>query len=64
MTVGKTVRFRVEAVNEAEARAVAAGEPPPGSVKEAGESYPGSILAVPLFHVTGCNCCLHRCNQR
>ena len=43
----------------AEARAVAAGEPPPGSEKEAGESYPGSILAVPLFHVTGCNCCLH-----
>jgi len=43
----------------AEARAVAAGEPPPGSEKEAGESYPGSVLAVPLFHVTGCNCCLH-----
>jgi len=43
----------------AEARAVAAGEPPPGSEKEVGESYPGSILAVPLFHVTGCNCCLH-----
>ena len=43
----------------AEARAVAAGEPPPGSEKQAGESYPGSVLAVPLFHVTGCNCCLH-----
>jgi len=43
----------------AEARAVAAGEPPPGSEKKAGESYPGSVLAVPLFHVTGCNCCLH-----
>ena len=43
----------------AEARAVAAGEPPPGSEKEVGESYPGSVLAVPLFHVTGCNCCLH-----
>jgi len=43
----------------AEARAVAAGEPPPGSEKEPGESYPGSVLAVPLFHVTGCNCCLH-----
>ena len=43
----------------AEARAVAAGEPPPGSEKKAGDSYPGSVLAVPLFHVTGCNCCLH-----
>jgi len=39
--------------------AVAAGEPPPGSDKKPGESYPGSVLAVPLFHVTGCNCCLH-----
>ena len=39
--------------------AIAAGDPPPGSDKKPGESYPGSVLAVPLFHVTGCNCCLH-----
>ena len=31
--------------------AIAAGDPPAGSDKQAGESYPGSILAVPLFHV-------------
>ncbi len=43
----------------AEAKAVAAGEPPPGSDKVTGESTPGAVLAVPLFHVTGCNCCLH-----
>ena len=43
----------------AEAKAVAAGEPPPGSDKVTGESMPGAVLAVPLFHVTGCNCCLH-----
>ncbi len=43
----------------AQAKAVAAGEPPPGSDKASGESNPGSVLAVPLFHVTGCNCCLH-----
>jgi len=40
-------------------KAVAAGEPPAGADKQAGESNPGSVLAVPLFHVTGCNCCLH-----
>ncbi len=43
----------------AERKAVEAGEPPPGSEKEQGESNPGSVLAVPLFHVTGCNCCMH-----
>ncbi|HCV36899.1 MAG TPA: AMP-dependent synthetase [Acidimicrobiaceae bacterium] len=43
----------------AEAKAIAAGTPPSGSHKEPGESEPGSLLAVPLFHVTGCNCCLH-----
>ena len=43
----------------AQAGAVAAGEPPPGSDKVFGEGEPGSVLAVPLFHVTGCNCCLH-----
>ena len=43
----------------AEDMAIASGEPPPGSDKKPGESYPGSVLAVPLFHVTGCNCCLH-----
>ncbi len=41
------------------AKAVAAGENPSGSDKQPGESNPGSVLAVPLFHVTGCNCCLH-----
>ena len=40
-------------------KAVAAGETPAGADKQAGESNPGSVLAVPLFHVTGCNCCLH-----
>ena len=43
----------------AERKAVEAGEPPPGSEKEQGKSNPGSVLAVPLFHVTGCNCCMH-----
>ena len=43
----------------AEVKAVAAGEPPPGSDKVTGDSTPGAVLAVPLFHVTGCNCCLH-----
>ena len=43
----------------AEAKAIAAGEAPPGSDKQPGESSPGALLAVPLFHVTGCNCCLH-----
>ena len=43
----------------AQAKAVAAGEAPPGSDKVQGDSNPGSVLAVPLFHVTGCNCCLH-----
>jgi len=40
-------------------KAVEAGETPAGADKQAGESNPGSVLAVPLFHVTGCNCCLH-----
>ena len=40
-------------------KAVAAGETPAGADKQAGESNPGSVLAVPLFHVTGCNCGLH-----
>ena len=43
----------------AQEKAVAAGEAPPGSDKVQGESNPGSLLPVPLFHVTGCNCCLH-----
>jgi acyl-CoA synthetase (AMP-forming)/AMP-acid ligase II len=43
----------------AEQKAVEAGEPPTGSDKKVGESNPGSVLAVPLFHVTGCNCCMH-----
>ncbi|MEE2768769.1 MAG: class I adenylate-forming enzyme family protein [Actinomycetota bacterium] len=43
----------------AQQRAIAAGDPPPGSDKETGESEVGSVLAVPLFHVTGCNCCVH-----
>ena len=43
----------------AEQKAVEAGEPPPGSEKKVGESNAGSLLAVPLFHVTGCNCCMH-----
>ena len=43
----------------AQEKAVAAGEVPPGSDKVQGESNPGSLLPVPLFHVTGCNCCLH-----
>ena len=43
----------------AEAKAAAAGTPSSGSDKEPGEAEPGSVLAVPLFHVTGCNCCLH-----
>ena len=43
----------------AQDKAVAAGEAPPGSDKTAGVGEPGSVLAVPLFHVTGCNCCLH-----
>jgi len=43
----------------AEAKAVAAGEAPTGADKQPGESSPGGLLAVPLFHVTGCNCCLH-----
>ena len=44
---------------DAQQRAVDAGEPPPGSDKKTGESEVGSLLAVPLFHVTGCNCCVH-----
>ena len=43
----------------AEQKAIEAGEPPPGSEKKVGESNPGSVLAIPLFHVTGCNCCMH-----
>ncbi len=43
----------------AQAKAVAAGEPPAGSDKQTGDAMPGSVLGVPLFHVTGCNCCLH-----
>ena len=43
----------------AQNKAVAAGETPTGSHKKPGASEPGSVLAIPLFHVTGCNCCLH-----
>tara|TARA_Y100000590_G_scaffold23182_1_gene26632 strand:- start:103 stop:1824 length:1722 start_codon:yes stop_codon:yes gene_type:complete len=43
----------------AERKAIEAGEPPTGSEKKLGNSDPGSVLAVPLFHVTGCNCCMH-----
>lgn len=45
--------------SSAEAKAIAAGQAPAGSDKEPGDSTPGALLAVPLFHVTGCNCCLH-----
>jgi len=42
----------------AQARAIAAGKFPVGSNKVQGDSNPGSVLAVPLFHVSGCNSCL------